>query len=75
MDKSIQMLPIFPIYFILNYEFSKNYSEVNSCPTLIIFELTQIELKEIILCNCNIVKYDKLFENTQVKHKTEFISS
>ena len=51
MDKSIQTLPIFPICFILNYEFSKNYSEVNSCPTLIIFELTQIELKEIILCN------------------------
>jgi hypothetical protein len=56
MDKSIQTLPIFPIYFILNYEFSKNYSDVSSCPILIIFELAQTELKEVILCNCNIVK-------------------
>jgi hypothetical protein len=39
-----------------NYEFSKNYSDVSSCPILIIFELAQTELKEVILCNCNIVK-------------------
>ena len=56
MDKSIRTLRLFSIYFILNYEFEKNYSEVNSCPILIIFELAQTELKEVILCNCNIVK-------------------
>jgi len=41
MDKRIRTLPIFPIYFILNYEFKKQYSEFNSCPILIIFELVQ----------------------------------
>ena len=56
MDKSIRTLPFFSIYFILNYEFSKNYSEVNSCPILIFFELAQTELNEVILCNCNIFK-------------------
>jgi hypothetical protein len=49
-DKSIRTLPFFSLYFILNYEFSKNYSEVNSCPILIIFELAQTEFPEVNLC-------------------------
>jgi hypothetical protein len=55
MDISIRALLIFPIYFLLNYNFSTHYSEVNSCPTFIIFELTQAELKAVILYNFNIV--------------------
>jgi len=36
-DKSIWMLQISPIYFILSYNFSKCYHEVNSYLILIIF--------------------------------------
>jgi hypothetical protein len=35
-DKSIRTLPVFPIYFILIYNLKKIYTEVNSCPILII---------------------------------------
>ena len=36
MDKSIRTLPIYPIYFMYNYSFSKYYLEINSRPILII---------------------------------------
>ena len=36
MDTSIRTLPIYPIYFIQNYSFSKYYLEINSHPILII---------------------------------------
>jgi hypothetical protein len=44
MDKSIRMLPIFPMYFILNYNFSEAYPEVNSHPISIIFISIKTEL-------------------------------
>ena len=34
---SIRILPVYSIYFILIYNLKTNYSEVNSCPILIIF--------------------------------------
>ena len=74
MDKSIQTLPIFPIYFIQNNNFSNIYLEVNSCPILIIVISINSEFNVVLLYNFKIIFYEKHFENTQVKHTTKLIS-
>jgi hypothetical protein len=73
-DKSIQTLPIFPIYFIQNNNFSKIYLEVNSYPILIIVISINSEFNVVLLYNFKIIFYEKHFENTQVKHTTKLIS-
>ena len=61
MDNSIRMLPIFPIYFIYNYNFSEAYPEVNSHPISIIFISIKTELYVVLLYNFKIIFYDKHF--------------
>jgi hypothetical protein len=63
MDKSIRMLPIFPMYFILNYNFSEAYPEVNSHPISIIFISIKTEFDVVLLYNFKIIFYNKHFEN------------